>query len=505
MGKRTKQRKNIRNESMETAITLERRVLSQTHKNYIILSALFILGLSLRIFELARKPLWLDEASTYFMTNQANVMDVWTAAFNDHHAPLHFIVIWVVKSFGENEFWLRLPSVIAGALTILVVFLLAKELADEEAGLIAAALIAVSPYHILYSQEARMYGMAILFVSLAMYTFFRAIRTRSLIDWIWFGGSCALAFYTHFYTSFAIIALFISYGIIRWKEFGIDRQGAQNKFHWFKLSQDFRHFLIGAMVAGVLVLPILGSFFNQSGYFVSRTFNWGLSMGNIPSQTFLMFSYYSELVALIFIVLMLIALGMIWYQNRERMIALTVIMFVPMLISMYLSQIIPFNVRYHLYLIVVFLSLVAIPLAWIGQKIDQNYGTIAIIVVFVLLSAIPITAYYSDPLYEDWRTVSGNLNQITHPGDIIAPLPYYMVQPLSYYYNNTTDATYYKGFALDESGFRTLDNEKATVFFIVTWDITAADPSGYSVQYLDGHTQPTTASVPGIYVLKKVR
>jgi hypothetical protein len=38
----------------------------------------------------------------------------------------------------------------------------------------------------------------------------------------------------------------------------------------------------------------------------------------------------------------------------------------------------------------------------------------------------------------------------------------------------------------------------------VTWDITAADPSGYSVQYLNGHAGPTTASVPGIYVLKKI-
>jgi uncharacterized membrane protein len=505
MGKKTKQRKNIRSESEETAITSESEFFPRTYKNFIILSALTILGLFIRIWEIARKPLWLDEASTYFMTNQANVIDVWTAAFNDHHAPLHFIVIWVVKLFGENEFWLRLPSAIAGAMTILVVFLLAKELANDEAGLIAAALIAVSPYHVLYSQEARMYGMAILFFSLAMYTFFRAIRTRSLIDWIWFGSACALAFYTHFYTSFAIFALFISYGIIRWKEFGIDRRGAQNEIHWFKLPQDFRHFLIGAIVAGVLVLPILSSFFNQSGYFVSRTFNWGLSMGNIPSQTFLMFSYYSEIIALIFIVLMTIALGMIWHYNRERMIAIAVIMFIPMLISMYLSQIIPFNVRYHLYLIVVFLSLVAIPLAWIGQKIHQNYGTVAIIAVIVLLSAIPITAYYSDPLYEDWRTVSGNLNQITSPGDIIAPLPNYMIQPLSYYYNNATDGTYYKGFALNESGFHTLDNMTATVYFIVTWDITAADPTGYSVQYLNGHTQPTTASVPGIYVLKKVR
>ena len=505
MGKGTKYRKTVGTGERKDAKTQENAVVIQTRRNLVILSVLFILGLALRIFELARKPLWLDEASTYFLTNQPNVMDVWAAAFNDHHAPLHFIVIWMVKSIGSDEFWLRFPSAIAGALTIIVVFLLAKELANEETGLIAAALIAVSPYHILYSQEARMYGMVVLFVSLAMYTFFRAIRTRSLVDWVCFGSACALAFYTHFYASFAILSLLISYGIIRWKEFGFDHQGDQDALHRIKLPPDFRHFLTGVAVAGVLALPLLGSFFNQSGYFVSRTFNWGLSMGNIPSQTFLMFSYYSELIAVMFFFLMIAALVMIWHQNRERMCALVVIMFVPMLISMYLSQIIPFNVRYHLYLIVVFLCLVALPLAWIGQKIHPDYGMITIVFLILLLSAIPLAAYYTDPLQEDWRTLSGNLNRITQSGDIIVPLPNYMVQPLSYYYDNTTDDTYYHGFVLNESGFRSLDNTTGTVYYVVTWDISAADPTGYSVQYLNEHTEPTVASVPGIYVLKKVR
>jgi len=504
MGRGTKHRKDVRTGSEEDGKTQKSGFLIRNGNNVIILTALFILGLGLRIFELGRKPLWLDEASSYFLTSQSNIADVWTAAFNDHHAPLHFIVIWIVKLAGTDEFWLRLPSAIAGALTIIVVFLLAKELAGEDTGLIAAALVAVSPYHILYSQEARMYGMAVLFVSLAIYLFFLALRTRSLYNWIWFGGACAIAFYTHFYTSFAILALFLSYGIIRWKEFLVDKKEGGSGTHLFKVPKDFRQFLAGAIVAGVLVLPILGSFFNQSGYFVSRTFNWGLSMWNIPTQTFLVFSYYSDLVALIFFVLVIVALGMVWHRDKQRLIALVVILFVPMLISMYLSQIIPFNVRYHLYLIVVFFCLVAMPLAWIGHKIHKKHGTLAIVAVILVGSAIPLAAYYTDPLQEDWRTLSGNLNLITHPGDIIVPLPYYMVQPLSYYYDNATDGTYYQAITLNAPGFQTLDNATGTVYFVVTWDITAADPTGYSVRYLNEHAGLTTASVPGIYVLKKV-
>jgi hypothetical protein len=79
-----------------------------------------------------------------------------------------------------------------------------------------------------------------------------------------------------------------------------------------------------------------------------------------------------------------------------------------------------------------------------------------------------------------------------------------MYLPLSYYYDNSTDGTYYRNFALDESGFRTLDNSTGSVYFVVTWDINAADPTGYSVQYLNQHATQQQGSVPGIYLLKKI-
>lgn len=472
-------------------------------RTYALLAGIFAAGLALRLFSLARKPLWLDEASTNFLTAQPDLAAVVAAASNDHHAPLHFVIIWLVKMFGSSELVLRFPSAIAGALTIIVIFFIARELYSDEAGLIAATLLALSPYHILYSQEARMYGLAVLFVACAIWMFLRSARTGTLRDWLLFGGSCALAFYTHFYTAFAVIALALAYVVLRSGEFRSAGEPGGSGALPFSLPHDLRHFVTGMALSFVLVLPILSSFFSQSGYFVSRTFNWGIAMGNIPSQTFLMFSLYSDLVAFLFVCLMLGGLALLWNRGRESAGAAAVILFVPMLISMYLSQIIPFNVRYHLYLIVVFLSLVAIPLAWLSGKIHAKYGTAGAIVLLLFLSALPLSAYYTNPLQEDWRTFSANLRQATQPGDIIAPLPWYMYQPLSYYYDNSTDGTYYRNFALDEEGFASLDTATAQVYFVVTWDISAADPTGYSVQYLNNHTTQVQGSVPGIYLLRK--
>ncbi len=503
MGKGTKQRK----EPVKKIAALDEPgqpggFLSNRH--YLILAGIFIVGLFLRLLELARKPLWLDEASTNYLTTQPDLMAVFTAASSDHHAPLHFITIWIVKIFGSSEFLLRLPSAIAGALTVLVICFIAKELYSEEAGLIAAALLATSPYHILYSQEARMYGMVVLFVALAVWMFLRAARTGNLPDWLLFGGACALAFSTHFYSAFAIIALALGYFILRSGEWKAKKPQEGNNTIPFSFPHDFKNFIAGLAIAGILALPVLGSFFSQSGYFVSRTFNWGLSMWSIPFETFLDFSYFYEFIAVLFVCLMLAGLAMIWQQQKQRAVAVAVILFVPMIISLYLSQIIPFNVRYHLYLIVLFLSLVAIPLAWLSGRIHPRYGTLAVVVAILVLSIVPLSAYYTAPLQEDWRTFSFNLRGVTQPGDSIAPLPWYMYLPLSYYYDNTTDDTYYRNFALDEAGFKSLDNTTGSVYYVVTWDITAADPSGYSVRYLNEHAAQVQGGVPGILLLKKV-
>jgi mannosyltransferase len=460
-------------------------------KDNIILLIIFLTGIFLRLYEIARKPLWLDEASTYFLTNQPDIQSVWVAASNDHHAPLHFITVWLIKFIGTSEFWLRFPSAIAGALTIIFIFLIVKELIDKNTGIIAAALLAVSPYHIMYSQEARMYGMVVLFVAAATYMLIRASRTKSRNDWILFGIACALAFYTHFYASFAILSLIIGYVIIRSKDIQLK-----------KLPDDAKYFTVGLIISAILVSPLISSFINQSGFFVSHTFNWGLSMWNIPSQALLMFSYYSEPIALIFI--MCLAAGTWVLFNRDKYVAAALVaaMAIPMIISLYLSQIIPFNIRYLMYIMVIFLAVISIPISWLGQKIHKKHGYIIMAALIILISMIPVSAYYTNPIQEDWRVISAHIERITRPGDAIAPLPYYMIQPLSYYYNNKTDGTHYINFALDEQGFQSINNTPNSVYFVATWDLQAADPSGYSADYLSKNSAPAV-SVPGIYVFIK--
>jgi len=472
---------------------------------FLVLSAIVILGFVLRFLDLGKESLWLDEAVTYYNTNSTSIGDVWTAAYNDRSPPLHFIALWGVRLFGSNEFWLRFPSAIAGTVTIIVIFFVAREIANEKVGLISALLLAVSPFHIFYSQEARFYAFAVLFVAVAYYAFFKACNSRKWYDWTLFGVACAAAFYSHFYTSFAIITLFIGYFIIRIKEFDFSRWNGKNNSIKAVIPNDFKLFIFGGAVAFILVIPIISSFLHQNQYFSTHTFNWGLGFWSIPFVTFSSFSFSNEMVAIFFVLLMIAGLWLIWRLNKYSAITLGFCLFIPVIISMYLSSSIPFNVRYHMFLITIFLVLVGIGIGSLADLMNKNYGVYVTLILILLLSVVPLSSYYSNLHKEDWRGFSGNLEKITHPGDIIVPLPNYMVNPLQYYYSNQSDGTFIKLISPDEAGFNSLTNETGNVYFVVTWDIQAADPSGYSVQYLNDYTQQQSGSVPGIYFLKKVQ
>ena len=472
---------------------------------YIVLSAIVLLGLFLRFFNLGKESLWLDEAASYFISNSTSIGNVWSAAFNDHHPPLHFISLWVIRIFGENEFWLRFPSACAGILTIIVVFFLAREIANEKAGLISALILAVSPIHIYYSQEARMYAFAVLFVTLAYYAFFRACKSRQWYDWTLLGVACAAAFYSHFYTGFATITLIIGYFIVRIKEFHFSEwKGTIGSINSI-IPTDFKSFVFGEAFAFLLIVPIIGSFLNQSQYFSTGTFNWGLSFWNIPLSTFSAFSFSIEILAIFMIILMIFGLWFTWRLSKNSAIALGFFLFIPMIISMYMSSSIPFNVRYHLYLITIFLTIVGIGIEGFTHILNENKGIYVAFAIIILFSIMPLSAYYSNMHKEDWRGFSANLQKITQPGDIIVPLPNYMVQPLQYYYSNQSDGTIIKQISSNEAGFKSLANETGNVYFVVTWDIQAADPSGYSLQYLEENTAQQSGAGLGITLLKKVR
>ncbi len=135
------------------------------------------IGLLLRLISL-NQSLWLDEGINIMAAKSFSLWGILTQyAVADFHPPGWFAVLWVFgKVFGYSEIALRMPSVLFGVITIYLVYLIGKRLVSKKVGLLAALLLSINPLHIYYSQEARMYSLAALAVSLNMLFFINLIK-----------------------------------------------------------------------------------------------------------------------------------------------------------------------------------------------------------------------------------------------------------------------------------------------------------------------------------------
>ncbi|MFL5891291.1 MAG: glycosyltransferase family 39 protein [Solirubrobacterales bacterium] len=127
-------------------------------------------------------------------------------ADSERSPPLYYILSWLwSRPFGTGEVGLRSLSALFGTLTIPLAYLAAAELSRRRVvALLAAAFVALNPYLVWYSQEARSYALMVLFASAALYYFARSLDrpgARPLALW---ALASALAICSHYFAAFLI-------------------------------------------------------------------------------------------------------------------------------------------------------------------------------------------------------------------------------------------------------------------------------------------------------------
>ncbi len=124
---------------------------------------------------------------------------------SESNPPLYYVLAWAwAKAFGTGEVGLRSLSAVFGAATVPVIYFAGRELASRRAGLIVAALVAVNPMLIWYSQEARSYAPLVFFGAVSLVFFARALRTRAGRDLAFWALASALALCSHYFAVFAV-------------------------------------------------------------------------------------------------------------------------------------------------------------------------------------------------------------------------------------------------------------------------------------------------------------
>ncbi len=133
-----------------------------------------------------------------------------------NHPPLFFMLMngWL-QSVGTSVWSLRAFAVLWGLVAIAGVFYLGRRVAGDRVGQIAALLMAVSPYGIYLSQEARHYSLAMAIATFALSNWVALLQgERTLLRWLSWIGLNALGLYVHYFYSFSIFAQWLVTAIV---------------------------------------------------------------------------------------------------------------------------------------------------------------------------------------------------------------------------------------------------------------------------------------------------
>ena len=145
----------------------------------LVLPAILLVAFALRVYRLGDKNIWWDEGLAIWAVRKSlSGTTLWTAG--DVHPPLYFWTLWGwIRLAGETEFAARFISAIWGLLTVAVAYALGVRIGGRRVGLLGATLLAVSRFHVWWSQEMRMYILATLAATATLYTAVRWLEEES--------------------------------------------------------------------------------------------------------------------------------------------------------------------------------------------------------------------------------------------------------------------------------------------------------------------------------------
>jgi mannosyltransferase len=207
--------------------------------------ALTVLAFAIRIVWIDHPALWKDEVFSWVYTWHSYAHHVDLSRDSDIHPPLYPVMLkaWIAV-FGDSRTAMRGLSVLFGALSIVPVYLIARQWTDQRIALLAALFLAVNPVHIHFSRELRNYAALSFFLIWATYFFSALLARNSRLSPRTCTALFALCLALCYYTHYIAVLFFALFGIAALALLALERN-----------QPAFRAQCIGIVAAGLLCIP----------------------------------------------------------------------------------------------------------------------------------------------------------------------------------------------------------------------------------------------------------
>ena len=376
--------------------------------------AIVAAGALLRFPTLGAQSFWNDESATWAQA-QGSFWDVIQKTAADNYPPLHNLIVAVfIDTFGATDFVARLPSAIAGTATIAVLYGLVAQLHSRTAGLLAALVLALSGWHIWYSQEARTYALFALCATAFAWSVFRYFTgPRRGIRWMLVSGAALL--YTHPFGLLTWISILVGGGVLAWGTRARDRVA---------------RFFIAQVLIGFAFLPWAYVMFSRAKAIHEKGF-W------IPAPTpWRVFNEIWEMTTgsygLVLLVVGLVCLAVALSRNRPdapagivapRIVAGFLLCWalgllaLALIISVFYQPL--FLARYLIPVLPAWIALAAIGLTMLA---GQSRGWLTAVTLFAITFSTMALAFQPPAPRIDWRDAGALIEADGSDGDVVIML-----------------------------------------------------------------------------------
>lgn len=401
------------------------------------LCLILLTALALRLHQLGAQSLWYDETVSAYLASQ-DLVALTRHTAGDIHPPLYYYLLHVwTRLTGDCEFALAFVSLFCGVLLVAMAYRLGAHLIDPPTGMLAATITALSPFHIWYSQEVRMYTLGSLLGMLTLWALVRLRRHRRA--WLAWALAAAAGLYSLYY--FAFLLVFENLFVLgSWR-----RRGLASGIY-------FRHWLAAQAATAILYLPWLPIFYRQAtdppvppwrsftdGWTVLRETWSALVVGQsmTPQQAWP--------ILILAVALYLVALG--WGQARGLarltsegvkglLVGYTV---VPIALIWLLSLVTPlYHVRYAFLYAAPFSIVLAwgMRAAWERRSIVGRLAVAAAALALVGASLFSLRQFWNDSHYaaDDYRSAVRYIARRLGPNDAVLINAGYVYPAFLYYY-----------------------------------------------------------------------
>jgi 4-amino-4-deoxy-L-arabinose transferase-like glycosyltransferase len=395
----------------------------------ILMLGITVLGGILRGWNLGEKSFWIDELlSLCHAESIHNVASFLTPSCGNAHPPLFFLLLKGWAAFGEGEVFLRSLPVIFGVAVIPALFLLGRELLGERTATVAAFFVAISPFHLLYDRELRMYSLLTLLTVLSLYFFLKALRTGRSSHWAMYTVLSTMNVYVHYHAFLVILFEWVFYFawyakyLKLWGKAALSQVIIAACFVWWLPGFLFQIrnpalFALDApdkfpvAVAGWLVKPL----------YILYSFSLG--------QTILPWNIVAIAGSVVIAGIALLGVRKLT-EHRDALIFVGLYLCVPVTVGMLVSLSMP---RYYLFLAPVYSLVLAQGILCVSRPLVRA----GVLMVAIIPMVVSTTNYFHNREFhilaqvDPWREVGAYIRENAQPDDYLVAIGSW--RPLGYY------------------------------------------------------------------------